>query len=64
MSGRFEIRETTSYTDSLNGWHEVTITDLGTGQIAKALGKSYQEAEREAWHKLKQVQVTSNAIVT
>ena len=34
MSGRFEIRETTSYTDSLNGWHEVTITDLGTGQIA------------------------------
>ena len=59
MSGRFEIRETTSYMDSRGGWHEVTITDLVTGIVTKALAKTYEEAEREAWRKLKEMQLTS-----
>lgn len=56
MRGRFEIRETTRYLHYSAGWQEVTITDTVTGQHAKGLGKTYDEAVQQAWSKLKQLQ--------
>lgn len=56
MRGRYEIRETTDYADSVACWHQVTITDLVTGEVSQARAHSYDEAEREAWYKLKELQ--------
>ncbi|MBI4785822.1 MAG: hypothetical protein HY782_02095 [Chloroflexi bacterium] len=62
MGGRFEICETTKYADAMGGWHEVTIRDRVTGASAKAVAKSYAEAELEAWHKLKEVQIAASSV--
>ncbi len=59
MRGRYEIRETTKYADSVAGWHEVTITDLVTGEISQARATTYAEAERKAWYNLKALQQIS-----
>ncbi len=59
MRGRYEIRETTDYADSVEGWHDVTVTDLFTGDVVQARARTYAEAEREAWNKLRALQQLS-----
>ncbi len=57
MKARFVIQEIAKQLD--DGWHEVTITDTETGQIVKGRGKTYKEAEQDAWLKLKNMESVS-----
>lgn len=57
MTGRFEIRETTSYLNSAEGLQEVTILDKISGTEVRGIAATYDEAVRQAWQKLKQLQV-------
>jgi hypothetical protein len=54
MRSRYEIIETTTFVQASDGWHQVTITDTLTGDQAKGLAKSYEEALQRAWVKLKE----------
>ncbi len=53
MKGRYQIIETTTFVQASDGWCQVTITDTVTGDEAKAVAKTYEEAVQRAWQKLK-----------
>ena len=59
MGARCEVRETTNFVHASRGWHEVTITDYVTGHQTNALAETYEEAERQAWERLKTLQGTA-----
>ena len=59
MRGRFEIREMTNLLHTPEGWQEVTVMDTVTGNLAKGLAKTYEEALQQAWRRLKELEAAS-----
>lgn len=53
---RFKVYNSTTPLDFLNGFERVTIEDMVTGNRAEGCGRTREEAERNAWDRLKKIQ--------